>query len=175
MGKVIRFILLEVCGAFIAGVAQAQTWPINTPDHMSSPFGPRNLGSQEYPNPGYNYDFHRGIDILGTGNVKAILSGTVIEIYGSGEEQGMGVQIDDNDDPWWNGGYFKYHHFAPKQGLEVGSIITQGEIIGTVASGEDHLDIKYYPYVYRDPVDVWHPLWVLDYPNNDTNFEVRVP
>jgi len=167
MEKVIRFVLLGIFGVVVTATAEAQTWPIGTTDYLSSAFGPRNIGSQEYPDLGYIYDFHRGVDIARTGNVQAILSGTVKEIYGSG----MVVETDQS--PWW--GYFRYYHFDAKDALSVGSTITEGEFIGTVASGDDHLDVKFYNWDYNDPDDAWNPMAILPYTNNDTNFKISTP
>ena len=56
-------------------MAHSQSWPLQFDNVLTSSFGPRNLGGQNddnYPHPwgessffGYNYDFHRGLDMYG--------------------------------------------------------------------------------------------------------------
>ena len=78
MKTMIRFVTMLVL--IYLSIAQGQTWPLNTPDQLSSAFGPRNMGTAEYPDINYNYDFHAGIDIVGSAgsDVKAIESGVVV-------------------------------------------------------------------------------------------------
>jgi hypothetical protein len=76
----------------------------NSTDDFSSPFGSRNLGSANYPNTGYDYDFHGGIDIGNTPqgtNVYALFDGVVLDKGSSWVTVSKSAE---------NGIYFKFHH-----------------------------------------------------------------
>ena len=94
----------------------SQTWPIGTQNDLSSPFGSRNLGSQNFPNAGYDYDFHRGVDIAGTGTVVAAYGGTVIDLLEDNGETGVVIKDSFFDE------FHSYFHITHNLGLE--TIIT---------------------------------------------------
>lgn len=87
------FLLLSlVCAMLIPGSASANDsviqlqWPVNFTEpwtKINSPFGPRLKASENN-----RYDFHRGIDILGTTSdpVLAMADGTVFRIYEDGDD-----------------------------------------------------------------------------------------
>jgi|GEM_PF-6652218 len=146
-----------------------QTWPIGTVDNMSSSFGPRNLGSMEYPNSGYDYDWHGGVDIgISAGSVKSILSGTVYALTSEGF-----VAKSSDISPR----YIRYSHINRTVGLN--QILTEGQIIGTINPNVSppHLDIKYYYSTggFNGIQDSDHPMGLLPYTNIDGNFQVGDP
>lgn len=61
MKSLLLIFILTVCNSIL----NARSWPIGTPDDLSSAFGPRNLGTENFDDPippDYDYDFHRGVD-----------------------------------------------------------------------------------------------------------------
>jgi len=158
-------------------IARGQTWPLNTPDQLSSAFGPRNLGTAEYPDTGYDYDFHAGIDIGGSAytEIKAIESGVVVEV---GDDYFI-VKSDTYDD------WVQYLHVTHT--LDENDPVTEGAFICQVADiTGPHLDIKYYPLRPGEDKDQllphyreegkrnssWHPMEVLPFGDYDNNYEV---
>ena len=123
---------------------------------FSSAFGPRNLGTEEYPNNGYNYDFHHGIDIAApqfTPFYKSDAVGIVKFVGGTGYNQFFVVEyLPANGDIY----YLKYKHVIWDKATEhvdiyEGRDITYDLTIGWIAdyypTGEiagDHLHICYY-------------------------------
>ncbi|MCH8068334.1 MAG: right-handed parallel beta-helix repeat-containing protein, partial [Candidatus Marinimicrobia bacterium] len=165
-------------------LAQAQTWPLNNQDKLSSAFGPRNKSdTAEYPDQGYDYDFHAGIDIGGINgsNVKAIESGTVvkrdIDDYGNYYFVVKSQLYED---------WIQYMHVQNRP--QVGQNVTGGTVICQVSG--NHLDIKWYPRPedfdpssdtapYEDSEKrnlSYHPMYIFwdsdcD-PTNDLNYDV---
>ena len=161
--------LVAIYLAFVTATGLSQTWPIGTADDLSSAFGPRNLGTAEYPNSGYDYDFHRGTDIGRTGDVVAVLSGIVVRVLTDID----GVIIEDLD-----GSHIRYSHMSHE--LSVNDPVIEGQLIGQITAPEDHLDVKYY-YTFTDLEDLDqldaadHPMWVLPYADANTNFSILDP
>ncbi len=161
---------------------QAATWPLGIHDDMSSSFGPRDYGSD-------NYDFHRGVDIADFDRtVEAITTGTIVYI------STISIIVKDDN----TGHLIRYTHINVS-GLMEGDRLNEGEEFTTTRDGDGHLDIKYYWYiikywdkykdVYETPLELltyiysdgamnyWaadHPMRLLPYTDNNTNFEANI-
>lgn len=160
--------------------SMAITWPLNTTDELSSAFGPRNLHpTAEFGEQGYDYDFHAGIDIGGTGDVKAIESGTVVKTaYNLGQNSYFVVQSQQHSD------WIMYLHVY--NGPDESETVSEGDFICKVYS--DHIDIRYFyiPQYYDPQYDTppyereaeirynltFHPMILFDYDNGNANYEV---
>jgi len=61
----IYFIIFIILFTFSNLLSQNFYFPVaeKTTDDFSSAFGPRNVGTQNYPGNSYDYDFHAAIDI----------------------------------------------------------------------------------------------------------------
>lgn len=132
------------------------------------------MGSAEWPNLGFQYDFHPAIDIARTGNVVAMISGKVIRIAGSGENQYMVVQTDEGGG-YWDGTYVRYVHFVPRPGLKQDDYVSEGEVIGTVVKGGDHLHLEFNTWDWQDLNYTVNPMAFLSYLDNNTNFTISDP
>ncbi len=123
-----------------------------TASSFSSAFGPRNLttNNAEYPNQGYDYDFHAGIDIASPGgtNVYAVSSGTVYSVGSAQSDDDFVIVRHQRTD----GSYFltKYLHIrhAVSTNANVSATIT---VLGTIIN--NHLDIRYFPDGKEEDLD----------------------
>lgn len=111
----------------------------NSTNDFSSSFGPRNIGSANYPNSGYDYDFHGGVDIgnaTTSTNVYPMFNGVVVDKDNIGAV--TWITLSKSSEP---GVYFKYHHLhnitVDKNDVVVGGTTILGQI------EDDHLDIRY--------------------------------
>jgi hypothetical protein len=119
-------------------------------DDFSSTFGARNLtlNHANYPNNGYDYDFHCGIDIAGANgtNVYPVLNGTVYYVESTkGINNYVVITHTYNNHTW----YVQYMHINPQ--LTGGSVTGGTTIIGQILDYSpyndtkgDHVDIRMY-------------------------------
>lgn len=150
----------------------AQTWPVNSADELSSAFGARNMSqTDEYPNAGYDYDFHAGTDIGATygSDVRAIESGTVVK-------KGTDFFVVESSTYF---DWIRYTHVA--HSLDVDDTVIEGNVICQIEPLQNHLDVKYYPLGTGVPTPynetdhynyTHHPMTVLPYSNYDTEYEI---
>lgn len=122
LGGLILFSLAEAQGAFV--------WPTESVT-LSSPFGPRLKGSEDY-----RYDFHRGIDIAGNegSSIFAIADGTVYRVYEEGNTtypNSGNLVILKHEEP--ETFYSLYAHLASMAVVQDQSV-TAGQTIGTLGS-----------------------------------------
>lgn len=124
---------------FLAKVkGQTLYFPIsgNSTDDFSSPFGPRNLGSANYPNTGYDYDFHGGVDIgnapQGT-NIYALFDGIVVDKGSSWVTVSKSTE---------EGVYFKFHHLQ-NISVNINDQVTGGVTKLGETDSQIHLDLRY--------------------------------
>lgn len=102
-----------------------QTWPLNSNNELSSAFGPRNLGNEDYPGDNYDYDFHPGTDIGGTGDVVAIDWGTVVwkdNLFGNPANPYIAID--------YGSAWIQYVHITST--LSEGTDVEAGDVIGQV-------------------------------------------
>ena len=83
-------------------VGQLTPGDFRSTDYYSSAFGPRNMGTQEYPESNYDYDFHGGIDIVAPEGwfVFPVCWGKVKQwgsVYQSGTQGGEWIEIEHED------------------------------------------------------------------------------
>ncbi|MGG1669996.1 peptidoglycan DD-metalloendopeptidase family protein [Paenibacillus sp. NRS-1783] len=101
-------------------------WPVPTIARVSSGFGNRNLGGNE---------FHKGIDIANgaakTGNqpVYAMAAGTVTHA-GSASGYGIAIYIDHG-----NGLVTKYGHLDSSLNVTAGQVVAKGQLIARIGAG----------------------------------------
>lgn len=115
-------------------------------NNITSAYGPRNLGSANYPDENYNYDFHAAIDIgalIGT-NVYSVLDGTIAEINNSNDDnERIIVEYSDSYGTF----FICYFHIECNSNLSKGDDVYAGStVLGTIRDfsyGGDHLDIRY--------------------------------
>ncbi|MFA7654229.1 MAG: M23 family metallopeptidase [Candidatus Magasanikbacteria bacterium] len=140
----VRWTVENISGSAIGKPVTA--WPINSSgvNNINSPFGPRLKASSNF-----NYDFHRGIDIVqqAGASVKAIASGKVYGVYNADDStspyfiDGGNTVVIEHTLP--NGKFILFHgkqytkyysHYLHLQSYNVvkDQIVAQGTIIGRV-------------------------------------------
>lgn len=129
--------------------------PSYSHSNFTSAFGSRNLGSGEYPNTGYNYDFHAAIDIgapIGT-NVYPIINGTVEKKFDTNDDnERIYIKYNDGGDDF----IVCYFHVEIASGMNEGIPVTGGTtVVATVRdySGADHLDVRLFLVDDYDEID----------------------
>ena len=131
-------LLLFICLPLANVTGQTLHFPIsgNSTDDFSSPFGPRNLGSANYPNTGYDYDFHGGVDIgnapQGT-NIYALFDGVVLDKGSSWVTVSKSTE---------DGVYFKFHHLQ-NISVNINDQVTGGVTKLGETDNQIHLDLRY--------------------------------
>ena len=148
----IAFIILITFFPFSHILTQNFYFPVagESADNFSSAFGPRNKGSQNYPNIGYDYDFHAAIDIAAPVGeiIYPVTDGIVEKINNSNSDnEYIIIKHEDSYGPF----LVKYLHVDVNTNLNNGDTVIGGStIIGTVrnySSGGSHLDIRFFPYI----------------------------
>jgi len=149
--------------------AQTYYWPVvNGPATLTSAFGPRNKGRQEYPinnsvTDRYEYDFHPALDLAIhqiDNEVVPVLSGIVDDIGGSGVNTYVTIE---HTYPGESTTFLcTYTHITPTAGLEEGNLVIGGlDVIGNTLCYNggndhtaDHLDLRYFPDGIRADADM---------------------
>jgi hypothetical protein len=157
MNRFILNILLISCALFISinrTKGQTMYFPVDgkSTDDFTSSFGPRNLSlnSNEYPQSGYDYDFHAGIDISGTAwtNVYPIYNSYIVD---------MGSSWITIKPVGWTNVYYKYQHIYIESGLSIGNYVAGGSTVLGQTDNGNHLDFRFLikPTAHADYVDNW--------------------
>lgn len=149
----IHIVFLLLLCLFLTNLkGQTVHFPISggSTNDFSSPFGPRNLGSANYPNTGYDYDFHGGVDIGNTPegtNIYPMFDGVVV-----GKASNW-VTVSKSTE---EGVYFKYQHLK-NISVNINDQVTGGITKLGETDSQIHLDLR---YLSKQPPN-------LDYVDND--------
>jgi hypothetical protein len=154
-------------------LSQTYYWPVyNGPATLNSAFGPRNLGSAEYSNAGYDYDFHAGFDLAidhVSNEVVPVLDGVITGMVTTGNA--ACVEIKHRYPGETTEFLTLYTHITPTAALV--TRYNNGETInvtgGTTVIGktldygtpnpsggahpDDHLDFRYFPDGTKEGAD----------------------